>query len=56
MNIHGFLLKLWVSKLNQPSEGQRKVPFVSLLKYFSKKDRKIKENLLTEQIYYQGGH
>ena len=54
INIHVFLLKLWLSKLNQPYEGQTKVHFVSLLKYVSKKGRKIEENLLTEQIYYLG--
>ena len=40
INIHGFLLKLCVSTMYQPSVGQRKVSLVSLLKYFSKKGRK----------------
>ena len=55
-SMHSFLLRIYSFTLYQPSEGQRKVPFVCLFWFFSKNARKVEEKLFTEQTYNQGAN
>ena len=55
VSMHSFLLRIHVFTLYQPSEGQRKVPFVCLFWFFSKKRReKLKKTGLLNKVITGG--
>ena len=56
VSMHSFLLRIYVFTLYQPSEGQRKVPFVCLFWFFSKKGQKNWRRLTHWTKLSQGGH
>ena len=56
VSMHSFLLIIYVFTLYQPSEGQRKVPFVCLFWFFSEKGKKNWRKLAYWTKLSQGGH
>ena len=56
VSMQSFLLRIYVFTLYQPSEGQRKVPFVCLFWFFAKKGQKNWRKLAYWTKLSQGGH
>ena len=56
VSMHSFLLRIYVFTQYQPSEGQKKVPFVCLFWFFSKKGKKNWRKMAYWTNLSQGGH